>query len=260
MRHVLITAGTKGIGQRVVLEFLREGYSVTVNYRSDEQAVRARMTEWKCYSERLQFIKGDVSHQEDMQYLVEEAVQRFQRIDCLIHNAGPFVSERKLLADYEDGEWTTLLHGNLSAVFWLAKLVIPIMRQQHFGRIITYGFQNAESAPGWLHRGPFAAAKVGLVSLTRTIALEEAKYGITANMISPGIILNDMKIADVLDAEKVSEQHARTPLGRSVTGEDIARAITFLCKKESEMITGTTLDLTGAIDVIHRFQSNDTMK
>jgi len=254
MRHVLITAGTKGIGQRVVLEFLKAGYSVTVNYRSDEQAARARAMEWEHYSDRLQFIKGDVSHQEDIHYLVEETVKRFQRVDCLIHNAGPFVFERKSLVDYKDDEWTTLLQGNLSAVFWLAKCVLPIMRNQHFGRIITYGFQNAESAPGWLYRGPFAAAKVGLVSLTRTIALEEAKYGITANMISPGIILNDMKMADVSDAEKVSEQRARTPLGRSVTGEDIARAITFLCKKESEMITGTTLDLTGAIDVIHRFQ------
>ncbi|GGE52120.1 3-ketoacyl-ACP reductase [Pullulanibacillus camelliae] len=254
MRHVLITAGTKGIGQRVALEFLKEGYSVTVNYRSDGKAAKVRAAEWAQYSDRLQFIKGDVSRQEDMTFLVEETMKRFQRIDCLIHNAGPFVFERKPLTDYEDNEWMTLLHGNLSAVFWLAKQVLPIMRAQHFGRIITYGFQNAEAAPGWLHRGPFAAAKVGLVSLTRTIALEEAEYGITANMICPGIILNDMKAADVSEAEKLSEP--RTPLGRSVTGEDIARAITFLCKKESEMITGTALDLTGAVDVIHRFREN----
>ncbi|GGH86690.1 3-oxoacyl-[acyl-carrier protein] reductase [Pullulanibacillus pueri] len=254
MRHVLITAGTKGIGRRVAFQFLQEGYSVTVNYRSDDHAREALMEEWQDNSDRLQFIKGDVSKAEDIQTLFDETYSRFHRIDCLVHNAGPFVFERKKMTDYTDEEWLNLLHGNLSAVFRLTKLVLPVMRQQKFGRIITYGFQNAGDAPGWLHRGPFAAAKVGVLSLTRTIALEEAEYGITANMICPGIIQNDMKEVGIDYAEAHSQN--RTPLGRSVSGEDIARAIVFLCQKESEMITGTALDLTGAVDVINRFRNN----
>lgn len=103
----------------------------------------------------------------------------------MINNAGPYIFERKKLADYTDDEWYGMLEGNLSAVFHLFKAVIPIMRKQQFGRIITYGFQGAAHAPGWLHRSAFGAAKVGLASLTKTIAIEEAEFGITANMVCP---------------------------------------------------------------------------
>jgi len=184
--------------------------------------------------------------------LAEEAYNGFGRIDCLINNAGPFIFSRKNMVDYSESEWFEMINGNLTSVFRLAKKVIPIMRNQHFGRIITYGFQNANETPGWIHRGPFAAAKAGLVSLTRTIALEEAANGITANMVLPGLIEQDMKEATIKMAREAKDN--RTPIGRSVTGEDIARTILFLCEADSEMITGSVIDLTGGTDVINRMR------
>ncbi len=145
-----------------------------------------------------------------------------------------------------------MVMGNLSSVFYLLKSIIPLMREQQYGRVVAFGFQNASDAPAWQDHGPFAAAKVGLVSLIKTLALEEARHGITANVICPGIILPDMKTATIKEAS-LQTKH-RTPFGRSVTGEDIARAVAYLCDEYSQMVTGSVLDLTGAVDVINRFR------
>ncbi|MEI2400807.1 SDR family oxidoreductase, partial [Paenibacillus phytohabitans] len=200
MRHAVITAGTKGLGRKVTEEFLKMGCSVTVNYRSDEARVLELKKEWKPYLECIQFVQGDITKKDDVTNIFNQAISRFGRIDYLINNAGPYVFERKKLVDYEDHEWNEMIDGNLTSVFHFLKLTIPVMREQKFGRIITYGFQDAESAPGWMYRAAFSAAKVGLVSLTKSIALEEAEHGITANMVCPGDITGEMKEATISTA------------------------------------------------------------
>lgn len=252
MRHAIITAGSKGLGKKVAERLLQKGYSVTVNYRSDIERINELKIEWSPYKDRLQFIQGDMTKKQDIVNLFEEAMKRFGRIDFLINNAGPFIFERKKLADYSDEEWYEVIEGNLSAVFHLLKLSIPVMRNQKFGRIITYGFQDAENAPGWIYRSAFSAAKVGLVALTKTIAIEEAEHGITSNMICPGDIVGEMKEAGIELSRQTEDR--RTPIGRSGTGEDIARLISFLCEEDSDMITGSVISITGGLDVINRYR------
>ncbi|MCM3619444.1 SDR family oxidoreductase [Sutcliffiella horikoshii] len=254
MRHAVITAGSKGLGQKVTEMLLKKGCSVSINYRSDKEAIDRLKTEWKDFGgDRLHFFQGDVTRKEDMSRFIEEAIDKYGRIDYLINNAGPYIFERKKLADYSDEEWYEMIEGNLSAVFHLFRKTIPIMRKQHFGRIITYGFQGAESSPGWIYRSAFAASKVGLVSLTKTIAFEEAENGITANMVCPGDIVGEMKEASIEQAKDLGDAKD-TPVGRSGTGEDIARAIRFLCEEDSDMITGAVLEVTGGVEVINRFR------
>ncbi|WP_132742960.1 SDR family oxidoreductase [Scopulibacillus darangshiensis] len=252
MRHVLITGGSKGIGKMVAKAFLDKSYSVTINYRSDDQAAHRLNQELGPYAEHIQLLQGDITKRDDIDRIVSQTLERFNRVDCLINNAGPFVFERKKLVDHTESEWKEMIEGNLSSVFHLVKQIVPVMRKQRFGRIITYGFQNADSAPGWLDHGAFAAGKVGLVSLTKTLAIEEAGHGITANMVCPGIILPDMKEATIEEAKRSGQQ--RTPMGRSETGEDIARSILFLCQEQSDMISGTVMDMTGTLEVINRFR------
>ncbi|MDX8359297.1 MULTISPECIES: SDR family oxidoreductase [Bacillaceae] len=253
VRHALITAGAKGLGRKVTEKLLEKGYSVTVNYRTYDRAVKDFQDQYKHLDDRLQFIQGDVTDKTNLIQLVDKTMERFGRIDFLINNAGPYIFERKNLIDYEEAEWYEMIEGNLNSVFHLLKKTLPIMRKQHFGRIITYGFQGADAAQGWIHRSGFSAAKVGLVSLTKTIALEEASYGITANMVCPGNILGDMKEASISDARSMTGMN-HTPIGRSATGEDIARTITFLCENDSDMITGSIIDVTGGENVINRFR------
>ncbi|MBD8005443.1 SDR family oxidoreductase [Bacillus norwichensis] len=252
MRHAIITAGSKGIGRKVTEAFLQKGCSVTVNYYSDEDRIKELIEEWEPYQDRLQFVQGNVTRKEDITNIVEQAMSRFGRIDYLINNAGPYIFERKKLVDYEDSEWYEMIDGNLNAVYHFLKLTIPVMRKQRFGRIITYGFQDAEHSPGWMYRSAFSAAKVGLASLTKTIAFEEAEYGITANMVCPGDIVGEMKEAGIEAAREI--KHEQTPIGRSGTGEDIARLICFICDKDSDLITGSIISASGGINVVNRYK------
>lgn len=250
MRHAVITAGSKGIGRQVTEKFLDMGCSVTVNYRSDVARIDELQKDWEADADRLQFVQGDVTKKEDITMVFNEAIRRFGRVDYLINNAGPYVFERKKLVDYEDDEWYEMMEGNLSSVFHFIKLAVPVMRKQRFGRIITYGFQDAEQAPGWPYRSAFGAAKAGLVSLTKSIALEEAEYGITANMVSPGDIIGDMKEVSIEKARQKNDSY--TPIGRPGSGEDIARIIAFLCDENSDFITGSVISASGGVNVLNK--------
>ncbi|MCD5323857.1 MULTISPECIES: SDR family oxidoreductase [Pontibacillus] len=250
MRHAIITAGAKGLGRKVTEEFLEAGFSVTITYRKDRQKVEELVEKYPSKKDRIHFVQVDVTNQGDIKKLVNEAVEKYGRVDVLVNNAGPYIFERKKLMDYTDDEWNTMIRGNLDAVFYLLKAVIPIMRKQRYGRIINYGFQDASQSPGWVYRAAFAAAKTGLVSLTKSIAYEEAEYGITSNMVCPGKIEGDLKEASIETGKDTPDP--KTPVGRSGTGGDIARSILFLSDENADMITGTIMEVTGGVDVIHK--------
>ncbi|WP_101844657.1 SDR family oxidoreductase [Halobacillus sp. Marseille-P3879] len=252
MRHAIITAGTKGLGRKVTEQFLDAGHSVTVTYLTDRSKVDDLLQQYADSKDRIQVIQVDVRNPNHLENLVHNTIEKFGRIDYLINNAGPYIFERKKLMDYTTDEWDAMVRGNLDACFHLLKLAVPYMRQQRFGRIINYGFQGAGSASGWIYRSAFAAAKVGLVSLTKSIAFEEAEYGITSNMICPGNITGEMKEASIRESREKNDQ--TTPVGRPGTGEDIARTIMFLCQEDSDMITGTIYEVTGGLDVINRYR------
>ncbi|MFD1362258.1 SDR family oxidoreductase [Lentibacillus salinarum] len=252
MGHALITAGTSGLGRQVVQKFLEAGHHVTATYHSNTDKASRVQEELGSYAPSLHIEQVDVTNKQDITHLVDSAVKHHGGIDYLINNAGPFVFERKKLLDYSDEEWHNMINGNLDAVFYLLKQTIPHMRQQRFGRIINYGYQGANSASGWLYRSAFAAAKSGLASLTKTIAFEEAEYQITSNMVCPGNIVGDMKEANIEESRQIQDE--KTPIGRPGTGEDIARAILYLCDRDSDMITGSVFEITGGIDVINRYR------
>jgi 3-oxoacyl-[acyl-carrier protein] reductase len=251
-----ITGGATGIGIQTALQLAAKGYHLVINYRNSALEAENLVDDLnRKYGTKNIAIQGDVANFEDCERMVCEAIAAFRKIDILIHNAGPYIQERKPLTDYRIEEWNYLLQGNLSSAFYLAKLVIPLMRKQKWGRIITMGFDRVETAPGWIYRSAFAAAKTGLASLTRTIAIEEAKNGITANMVSPGDIKSEWKEKTI--AEAVSFKEANQGQGREGTGEDIARIISFLADEKSDLITGCIFSATGGMDVLGKiFREN----
>ncbi|WP_100399872.1 SDR family oxidoreductase [Bacillus sp. FJAT-44742] len=252
MRHAIITAGSKGLGRKVTETFLNKGYAVTVSYRSDIRAVQALKEQYHDKLGQIHIVQGDVTKKEDLARIVSEGVNRFGRIDVLVNNAGPYVFERKKLMDYKPEEWHEMVDGNLTSMFYLFQHVVPHMREQKYGRIITYGFQGAGDAPGWLYRSAYAASKVGLVSLMKSVALEEAENGITVNMVCPGVITEENKEASIQEAKGKTDNI--TPVGRPGTGGDIARTIAFLCEEDSDMITGSVIEVTGGVDVLHKYR------
>jgi 3-oxoacyl-[acyl-carrier protein] reductase len=248
-KTALITGGASGLGKVTAFQLAEKGYQLVINYRKSESDAMSLVKELSnTFGTKNITIQGDVSKKEDCIRIVDQALSNYPSIDSLIHNAGPYINERKKLTDYSFDEWEYLLDGNLSAVFYLSKLIIPTMRKQKWGRIITLGFDRVETAPGWLYRSAFAAAKTGLASLTRTIAIEEAEYGITANMVCPGDIANEWKEMNINDTLKTHDE--QPCIVRPGTGEDIARVISFLVDEKSSFITGSIIPITGGMDVL----------
>ncbi|KAB2338154.1 SDR family oxidoreductase [Cytobacillus depressus] len=248
-KAALITGGAAGIGRRTAYQLAENGVHLAINYRKSKvEAVSLAEELTKNYGTKNMAIGGDITNVEDCQRIVNEALSNFSSIDIFIHNAGPYMHERKVMTEYSFTEWNYMINGNLNALFYISKLIIPKMREKGWGRIISIGFDRVETVPGWIYRSAFAAAKSGAASLTRTIALEEAVHGITANMICPGDITKDWKEKEIFQARGVHDEN--TPIGRPGTGEDIARVISFLIDEKSDFITGSIIPITGGMDVL----------
>ena len=248
-KTALITGGATGLGRRTALQLAAEGINVIINYRNSKieaEQLAAELSEE--FNTKNICVQGDITNYEDCEKIVSQALKEFTAIDIVVHNAGPYISERKKMADYQIHEWTYLINGNLNAVFYLSNLLIPSMRKRKWGRIITVGFDRVESAPGWIYRSAFAAAKSGLASLTKTLALEEAENGITANMVCPGDITGEWKERAI--SESMNARDSSVPVGRPGTGEDISRVISFLANDDSSFITGSIIPITGGKDVL----------
>ncbi|WP_026583876.1 SDR family oxidoreductase [Bacillus sp. J33] len=248
-KAALITGGATGIGKRTARALAENGINLVINYRSSrEEAVSLCKELSEEYGTKNTPVQGDITISADCEKMAAAALKEFPAIDILIHNAGPYIHERIEMADYTFDQWNYLINGNLNAVFYLSKLLIPKMRENKWGRIITIGFDRVEAASGWIYRSAFAAAKTGAASLTKSIALEEAGNGITANMVCPGDIVGEWKEKNIEDTAEVED--SASPVGRPGTGEDIARVISFLADEKSSFITGSIIPVTGGKDVL----------
>ncbi|WHX98926.1 SDR family oxidoreductase [Neobacillus sp. DY30] len=251
-KTALITGGAAGLGKKTACQLAKQGFQLAINYRNSKQeAILLAKELEEAYGSKIICIQGDVANQADCTNMVETVISEFTSIDVMIHNAGPYVRERKKMTEYSFDEWDYLINGNLNAVFYLSKAIIPIMRERQWGRIITMGFERVETTPGWVYRSAFAAAKTGLASLTRTIAIEEAANGITANMVCPGDIISHWKEKGIEEAAL----NESVPVGRHGTGEDISRVISFLVDDKSDFITGSIIPVTGGMDVLGKVYS-----
>ncbi|MFE8702053.1 SDR family oxidoreductase [Cytobacillus sp. FJAT-54145] len=248
-KTALITGGATGIGKRTAHELAEKGINLIINFRNSEREAKDLCEQLsRKYGTHNSTVQGDISKQSDCEEIVSHALNMTSSIDILIHNAGPYIHERKSMIDYSFEEWNYIINGNLNGVFYLSKLLIPKMREQKWGRIITIGFDRVESSPGWVYRSAFAAAKTGLASLTKTISIEELNYGITANMVCPGDIFGEWKEKGIEDTLDILETYS--PIGRPGTGEDISRVIAFLVDEKSSFITGSVIPITGGKDVL----------
>lgn len=241
-----ITGGISGLGVQVARVMAEAGYRIAVNYRNSQDAAKKLKRDVEEQGGVFLALQGDVSQAEDVRQMVATIQERMGNIDVLVCAAGPFLFQRIDAIDFTDEQWREIVDGNLSGVFYCAREVVPGMRQRGWGRIITFGFPEVETAPAWTGFSAYAAAKAGVVSFTRTLAREEARYGITVNMVSPGDIRHPYKEAPIAAAR--GRQEPRNPVGRPGTGEDLARVIRFLTETDSDFITGAVIPVTGGFD------------
>jgi len=248
-RVALVTSGAKGLGKAVSRALAEAGADVAVTVRSHVEASRDMEREVRSLGREILVVRADAGREDEVEAVFREVDRRFGRLDILVNAVGPYVFERRELADYDLVTWRSLFEGNLTSVFLHARAAVPRMERGHFGRIVNFGFAEAAHLPPWPYRAPYAAFKEGVVSLSRSLAREVAQRGITVNVIAPGRILDPFKEARIEEAQ--SEGPGLSPVGRTGTGEDVGRVVAFLADPRSDFLTGNVIQIDGGEDVLH---------
>nr|WP_246351447.1 bifunctional dihydropteridine reductase/dihydrofolate reductase TmpR [Deinobacterium chartae] len=227
----MVTGSSGGIGRAIALGLAREGFDVVVHYRSSEQQAEEAVAEIETLGVRACALQADVTDPHQAERLVLGAHAAFGGLGVLVNNVGNYV--HKPLLETSVDEWRDMLDSNLSSTFYTCRSAIPLLREARWGRIVNIGYAGAQhllARPGIV---PYAIAKSGVIALTRAIAKTEVKYGISANVVAPGVIENS-----------VSQPMTEIPAGRSGTLEEMAEAVLGFVRA-SEYITGQVLEVSG---------------
>jgi 3-oxoacyl-[acyl-carrier protein] reductase len=239
---VLVTGSSRGMGACFIEEFARAGATCVVNYVPDESGQNLRDAEQTAarlrqYQVPVHVLDADVSQYASVESLMKRVAESAGGLDVLVNNAG--IIRDRTLRKMTQEEWHSVLRTNLDGVFHCTKLGAEVLRDG--GRIV-----NVASIAGIMPfhgQANYAAAKAGVIALTKVAARELAKRGITVNAVAPGVIQTPMLAG--LRPEVLAEYEKQIPVGRVGRPEDVAHAVLFLATEESSYITGQTLPITG---------------
>jgi len=238
-RVTLITGGSRGIGRGIAVRLAQEGARVAISYISNKAAAQQTLRQLQAIGADCVAVETDVTDSGKAEQLVTTVAERYGRIDILVNNVGGF--RWGTLAESSLSEWQSILDSNLSSVVYVSRAALQHMRRGRWGRIINLGAVGAERAFGQAKISAYAAAKAAVVALSRSLALEEAKNGITVNVVNPSSI--DEKELSLSEARRMRD--ARFPIGRPPTVEDVAAAVAFFASDEAEYITGQVVNVSG---------------
>ena len=238
-RCALITGGTRGIGKGIALSLAREGVRIAISYRTNKGAAQNTLRQIQSLGADCFAVEADATDSDKVQFLADTAAERFGRLDILVNNVGTFYWKAVVETTHE--EWQRVIASNLFSTYYMSKAVVPVMRRQRWGRIINIGAVGAERAFGQATISAYAAAKAAVVSFTRSLAIEEAKHGITVNVINPSNV--DEKDLTLDEARRIRD--TRSPIGRPPSADDVAAAVKFFASDEADFITGQVLNVSG---------------
>jgi 3-oxoacyl-[acyl-carrier protein] reductase len=238
-KTAIVTGAAQGMGRAIALALLEEKANVVAADLNGEKLRQfeqeAKSQGWECMA-----IQVDVSQSEGVRDLVGRTLERFGSIDILVNNAG--ICPRTDFESITEEEWDRVLSVNLKSVFMLSQAVYVPMKERRYGKIINLG--SAAGKLGGIQVGAhYSASKAGIICLTKTIALNGAKYNINANVICPGVI--DTQMTTAISPEKIENYKKMIPLGRIGQPADVANAALFLASDLSSYLTGEVMDVNG---------------
>lgn len=242
-RVAIVTGGTRGIGLAIAHRLAKDGFDLLVTYRGDEEAAAAAREALAPLGRRVEVLAADISTADGAGATIEAAMQRLGRLDALINNAG--ITRDTLIMRMSEDDWDAVLTTNLKGAFLTSKAAIRPMLRQRSGRIVN--LTSVVGLVGNAGQANYAAAKAGLVGLTKTLAKEVGSRGITVNAVAPGFITT--RLTDDLSDEIKQNLLKNTPLGRLGTPDDVAGAVAFLTSDDAAFITGHVLSVDGGLSM-----------
>jgi 3-oxoacyl-[acyl-carrier protein] reductase len=234
----LVTGASRGIGAAIARALAREGWPVGVNFRSDEESAAAVVDEITQAGGRAIAVKGDIADPATADALFERLEDEFGPVLVLVNNAG--VRADGLAPMIDDDDWQTVIDTNLSAAFRLTRRALRPMIRNRFGRVVNIA-SIVGAVKGNAGQANYAASKAGLVAMTRTVAAEVARRGVTVNAVAPGLIETDM-------TEGIGENLLEhVPARRPGTPEEVAECVRFLASDGAAYVTGVCLTVDGGL-------------
>lgn len=239
-RVALVTGGSRGIGAATVLRLAQMGYDVAFTYRVEEEKARALAKKVEELGRRAWPIQLNLEELWRIKGVVDE-VEKLGSLVVLVNNAG--YVQRIAPEDLSLADWEKMIRVSLTAPFLFIQAAVPYMKKASFGRIVNVS--SLRALTGSAHGVHYAAAKAGLLGLTKSYALALAPFGITVNAVCPGFVNTDINKEQL---EKHGAEILRQiPLGRVADPAEVAALIAFLCSEEAGYITGATFSINGGL-------------
>ena len=233
-RVAFVTGGTRGIGRAIVERLKADGMSVAAGYSGNDAAAEA------CAKELgVMVVKGNVGNFADCKHAAEKVAAELGPIEVLVNNAG--ITRDGVFHRMSSEQWSEVIRVNMDSAFNMTRPVIEGMRDRGWGRIVNISSINGQK--GQMGQTNYSAAKAGLIGFTKALALENAKKGVTVNVICPGYI--DTEMVAAVPENVLAQIIGGIPVGRLGKGEEIADMVSFLSGERAGFVTGATLSLNG---------------
>lgn len=240
-KTALVTGASRGIGRAIALTLAAKGYAVALNYAGSQAAAEAVKGEIEAAGGKAFTIQGDVSKAEDVDRIFKTIKEEFGQLDVLVNNAG--ITRDGLLIRMKEESWDAVLSTDLKSDFLTIKAVAQMMMRKKKGSIINIA--SVVGIMGNIGQANYAAAKAGVIGLTKACAKELAARNIRVNAVAPGFIATDM--TDAIPEKNKEAMLTAIPLGRMGLAEDVAKAVSFLASDDASYITGQVLKVDGGM-------------
>lgn len=236
-----ITGGTTGIGKEIACTLAREGFDVCINCRKAPIEFEELKKEIEANNVTCYFVQGDVSKFEDAEKMIKEIIEKFEKIDVLVNNAG--ITKDNLLMRMKKEDFEDVINVNLVGTFNITKCTVPYMMKQRQGRIINMA--SVVGVSGNAGQANYAASKAGIIGFTKSLAKELGSRNILVNAVAPGYIQTAM--TEVLSDKVKDGIKEQIPLGKLGETKDVANLVKFLASADSSYITGQVIHVDGGM-------------